>query len=277
MTEDAASSVLEIEISGRRFVLQQRPRSLDHAFCVWDAGIGWARYAERQRRVLERMRGRRVCELGAGLCLVSMVCAAAGARVVATDLPHCLPHMASIVAANGLRGAAALGAAAGGAEEAASLDVAALAWGEAAAVDELVQAQGGAFDFVIGTDVVYQDCLVRPLLRTAALLALTARRGGQGGECAGKVEDHGYTVEVGDESGALAPPPLTRPTTVIFANEARDEGTSALFASLFDALFQGKLVPSKLYGEEARGTSLRIYEGKLRTGLSREEILAATA
>ena len=282
MSVDAESTTLSLEVAGRQYALLQRPRSLDHAFAVWDAGIGFVRYVERQRRVLASLHGRRVLEVGAGCALVSMVCAAAGACVLATDLPHAVGHMAGCVAANGFRSKGGGGGGGSEAGAAGSLDVAALAWGDVDGVDTLLREHGGAFDVIVGTDVVYQDRLVRSLLRSVALLALAARRERDGGEVAGSGrgaggEDGGEESDGGEGGGGGgkggAP---QRRTTVYLANEARDEGTSALFAELFSRLFHSKLLPAKLYGAESAGTSLRIYEGKLRPSMTRETILEVT-
>lgn len=250
MNGDAEISTAQVDAFGRTFVLLQRTRALDHAFSLWDAGLGFVRYLEANHKAAAAFEGRRVLELGAGCGLVSMVLAALGAHAVATDLPHVVPHLQSCIGANGFRlGLAPLGGASAGGGG--SIDAAALPWGDAAGVEDVV-ARFGPFDAVVGTDVVYQDVFVRPLLRTAAEAALlsAAAAAGEGGR--------------------------RRATQVFFGNEERDATTHALFERLAKELFGAKLVPPKSYHPDSEGTSLRIYEGRLKPGASREGVQAAT-
>ena len=64
---------------------------------LWTAAIGLARYLEhRYHRGAEgALTGRRVLELGCGTGLVSLVAAALGGDVVATDIPECIESVTS--------------------------------------------------------------------------------------------------------------------------------------------------------------------------------------
>lgn len=229
---DGGSTALTLVALGRTFTVPQRPDALDHAFAVWDAGIGMARYLEHDRRLLASLRGKRVLELGAGTGLLAAVLAHAGAQVVATDLAHVCDFLRTSIASNGVAmvptdggGGGAWSPPSGG-----CVAVAACDWKDAAA-PAVLTAAFGPFDAVIGTDVVYSEQLVRPLLEcAAAVCALSGRR-----RCVAH-----------------------------FANEVRDETTTALFSAVARELFVVKEVPGRKLPADVAGTSLRVFEMKLR-------------
>ena len=231
---DAATTSLTLTLLGRDFTVPQRPSANDHAFAVWDAALGMARYLEHERRLLASLRGKLVLELGAGTGLLTAVLAHAGANVVATDLAHVCDFMRRSIASNGFAvwappedgGGSVWTPPAGGG----GIAVAPFDWRDAATPESLTSAFG-PFDVVIGTDIVYSESLVRPLLGSAAAVcALSGRR-----RC-----------------------------TAWFGNEVRDETTTALFDSVARELFVVKEVPRRKLPAEAAGTSLRVFEMKLR-------------
>ena len=87
---------------GSDSVVVQLLTSLDHAFSLWDSAMHFVRYLEANPKELQKLRGRRVLEVGTGTGLVSMVLAdVAGCAVVATDLPHVMPNLQACLRANG--------------------------------------------------------------------------------------------------------------------------------------------------------------------------------
>ncbi|XP_042495998.1 EEF1A lysine methyltransferase 3 [Macadamia integrifolia] len=95
----------------------------------------------------------RILELGSGTGLVGITAAATlGASVTLTDLPYVVPNLQFNVDANcntlTLNGG--------------TINVAALRWGEA----EDMESIGREFDLLLASDVVYQDHLFDPLLKT---------------------------------------------------------------------------------------------------------------
>jgi hypothetical protein len=287
---ESGDATMQVAAHGRTFVLMQHPAALDHAFTVWDAGLGFVRYLEANKKAAAALAGRRVLELGAGLGLVSMACAALGAHALATDLPHVVDHLRSCIGANGfklgLRPAGAGDGADGGG--AGSIDAAALPWGDDDALQRVLDTYG-PFDVIVGTDVVYQDRLVRPLLGTAARAALTSRGGsGSGASAPGggvgcsssssvAAATSDDTPHAGDSGGGGGGGGRRRTVHVYFANEERDAHTAALFERLSRELFGAKLLPPKTYHADSAGTSLRIYEGRLKPGATAESVAAALA
>ncbi|CAJ1381943.1 unnamed protein product [Effrenium voratum] len=97
--EDDGEPVLicEVPIAQRALRLE---RILPHnAFADWGPMVFLCDYVISSHRQLLRS-GKRVVELGCGIGLPSMVCAALGARVLATDLPQALEDMELNGAAN---------------------------------------------------------------------------------------------------------------------------------------------------------------------------------
>jgi predicted nicotinamide N-methyase len=121
-------------------------------------------------------RGLRVLDLSAGAGLVTLAVAAAGAWVVATDVPAQVPQLSANVAA-------------GGADLAARVSVVPLFWGESlapavAAMERLAgprpDAGGGAppFDLVVASDILFialRDSRTAELTATLAGLTRVAR------------------------------------------------------------------------------------------------------
>ena len=131
----------------------------DTGLAVWDGALILSKFLELELKssVLE---GAAVLDLGAGCGVTSIVAAALGARVSATDLPYSLVLLQQNVSSN-----AELLAAAGG-----SVAVGALDWlstgNTGAGCLELAGLLDNDFDIVLAADVIWDVELVEPLLCT---------------------------------------------------------------------------------------------------------------
>jgi len=132
---------LQLQIEASRGALQEPddPR-MGTGGVVWSGGIGLARYLEQQYGTAG-MAGRRVLELGCGTGLVSLVAAALGAVVTATDIASVLSSVtvANLEAHSWLSG---------------SVTPLELVWGSTA-LEPLFGRESGWWDLVVGADVLY--------------------------------------------------------------------------------------------------------------------------
>lgn len=90
--------------------------------------------------------GARVLELGCGLGLPGMACAALGARTLLTDMPQAMPRVEESIRDNYERGWKGAG----------SVRAVSLEWDAIAA--EILVLQEGRFDFILCSDCVYESC-----------------------------------------------------------------------------------------------------------------------
>ncbi|KAK9830946.1 hypothetical protein WJX81_000881 [Elliptochloris bilobata] len=167
------STVVNVTLLGTELRLSQDPKSLHLGTTVWDASIVLAKWLERNARKgelsREKLRGKAVLELGAGMGLAGFACALLGARVMLTDTAAVLPLLARNYEANlspaALRSSGSELAGAVGPVEVRELD-----WFQ----PEQVAAAGGPYDFILAADCVYNEALVDTLLRV--VLALSNKR-----------------------------------------------------------------------------------------------------
>lgn len=207
----------------------------------------FVRYLEANPKELQKLRGRRVLEVGTGTGLVSMVLAdVAGCAVVATDLPHVMPNLHACLRANGFAPRAEGGPLTRTGGEGGEVTPAAYSWGDD--VSELVRLHG-PFDVIIGTDVVYSEYLVPALLRSVATVALASE---------GRLGVLGVPAGPADR-------PATKQTLAYLANEIRCTQTQELFCATADRYFRVKQLRRSRYHAESRDTSLHIFELRART------------
>ena len=143
---------------GRVVEIRQDPSNATTGGCVWETSYLLALWACRE--LAPRLNARsskpppRCLEVGAGCGLLGTTLAAAGAAVVLTETEGAMANLHHNVQSNqpplGGRGSATARA---------------LHWGNEAQIAEVVR-DGGPFDVLLGTDVVYVADMVEPLLRT---------------------------------------------------------------------------------------------------------------
>ena len=158
----------------RRFVLRQEfvGRCAPSADSLGTGGALWGGALELSSFLLHeadragvRLAGARVVELGAGLGLTSMVACIAGsvppARLVVTDGHAPVVERAQAAVDVNLTPAEV---------KAAGLSVERLGWGDTEGIAALLGGGGGAFDIIMGADIVYHPAPLPLLLETVLAL-----------------------------------------------------------------------------------------------------------
>ncbi|KAL1201918.1 Calmodulin-lysine N-methyltransferase [Cardamine amara subsp. amara] len=153
------------EVLGHELKFAQDPNSKHLGTTVWDASMVFAKYlgknCRKGRFSPSKLKGKRVIELGAGCGVAGFAMAILGCDVVTTDQKEVLPLLKRNVEWNTSTILQMNPASFG------SLRVAELDWGN----EDHIRAVEPPFDYVIGTDVVYSEQLLEPLLHT--ILALS--------------------------------------------------------------------------------------------------------
>ncbi|KAF3320369.1 protein N-lysine methyltransferase METTL21A [Carex littledalei] len=162
-----STSAIAIEAFGHGLHISQDPNSKHLGMTVWDASMVLVKYLEKNSRKGRfspaKMKGKRVIELGAGCGLAGLGMALLGCDVTLTDQLEVLPLLTRNVDRNkswisqGNSDSGSFG----------SISVAELDWGN----KTQIEAVGPPFDYIIGTDVVYAEHLLEPLIET--ILALS--------------------------------------------------------------------------------------------------------
>jgi len=161
---------VDIEVLGHKLLLSQDPNSKHLGTTVWDSSFVFVKYLEKNSRKGEfcraKLHGKRVVELGAGCGLSGLGMALLGCDVVVTDQVEVLPILLRNVERNMVvaKSSAAeyphLG-------PVGSIQVAELDWGNHLQAEVLEP----PFDYIVGTDLVYKEHLLPPLLES--ILALS--------------------------------------------------------------------------------------------------------
>uniref|UniRef100_A0A7N0RCI7 Uncharacterized protein n=1 Tax=Kalanchoe fedtschenkoi TaxID=63787 RepID=A0A7N0RCI7_KALFE len=150
-----STSVIKLEVMGHHLHFSQDPNSQHLGTTVWDASVVLAKYLERNCRrgrfSPSKLKGKRVIELGAGMALL-------GCDVITTDQKEVLPLLSRNVERNISR----IVQGDSNSDLFGSIKVAELDWGN----EDHISAVDPPFDYIIGTDVVYAEHLLEPLLKT---------------------------------------------------------------------------------------------------------------
>ncbi|KAL5717004.1 hypothetical protein ACHQM5_010095 [Ranunculus cassubicifolius] len=161
------TSAILLEVFGHQLQFSQDPNSKHLGTTVWDASMVFVKFLEKNCRkgrfCPPKLRGKRVIELGAGCGVAGFGMALLGCDVISTDQVEVLPLLMRNVDRNTSRIVQShLGSGSFGSIQAAELD-----WGN----QDHIKAVGPPFDYIIGTDVVYAEHLLEPLLETIFALS----------------------------------------------------------------------------------------------------------
>lgn len=159
------TSAILLEVLGSQLQFSQDPNSKHHGTTVWDASMVFVKFLEKNRRKgrfsPSKLEGKRVIELGAGCGVAGFGMAMLGCDVISTDQVEVLPLLMRNIERNTSRIMQM------NPDSFGSIKVAELSWG----VEGHIKAVDPPFDYIIGTDVVYAEHLLDPLLQT--ILALS--------------------------------------------------------------------------------------------------------
>ncbi|XP_058076607.1 uncharacterized protein LOC131225159 isoform X4 [Magnolia sinica] len=139
------TSAVTLEVLGHQLQFAQEKNSRKGRFCPM------------------KLKGKRAIELGAGCGLAGFGLALLGCNLVSTDQIEVLPLLMRNIERNTSRikqsnpNSALFG----------SIEVAELDWGN----PDHIKAVGPPFDYIIGTDIVYAEHLLEPLLKTIVALS----------------------------------------------------------------------------------------------------------
>ncbi|XP_052488171.1 uncharacterized protein LOC105774269 isoform X2 [Gossypium raimondii] len=162
-----STSVITFEVLGHQLHFSQDPNSKHLGTTVWDTSMVFAKFLEKNCRkgrfCPSKLKGKRVIELGAGCGVAGFGMALLGCDVVSTDQIEVVPLLRRNVERNTSRILQMNSCS----DSFGSIKVAELDWGN----EDHIKAVGPPFDYVIGTDVVYAEHLVGPLLQTIIALS----------------------------------------------------------------------------------------------------------
>ncbi|KAH9290609.1 hypothetical protein KI387_034726, partial [Taxus chinensis] len=154
------SNHFKLDACGHNLCILQSPSSMNTSGVtggvMWDSGVVLGKFLEHAVDCnLFNLRGKKCVELGSGCGLVGCVAALLGGHVVLTDMPDRLRLLAKNVEEN-VKELDARG----------SASVRELTWGEDLDSDILEPLP----DYVLGSDVVYNEVVVHDLLATLRVL-----------------------------------------------------------------------------------------------------------
>ncbi|KAK3155658.1 hypothetical protein QOZ80_2BG0206000 [Eleusine coracana subsp. coracana] len=162
-----STSAISLEVMGHRLHISQDPNSKHLGTTVWDASMVFVKFLEKNSRkgrfCPSKLKGKRVIELGAGCGLAGFGMALLGCDVITTDQVEVLP----LLMRNVERNKSWISQSNSDSGSLGSMTVAELDWGNKAHI----KAVAPPFDYIIGTDVVYSEHLLQPLLETITALS----------------------------------------------------------------------------------------------------------
>ncbi|XP_016508074.1 uncharacterized protein LOC107825699 isoform X1 [Nicotiana tabacum] len=161
------TSAICLEVLGHQLQFCQDPNSKHLGTTVWDASMVLVKFLEKNCRKgrfsPSKLRGKRVIELGAGCGVAGFGMALLGCDVVSTDQTEVLP----LLMRNMERNTSRIMQTGSGSDSFGSIEAAELDWGN----ENHIKAVEPPFDYIIGTDVVYAEHLLEPLLQTIFALS----------------------------------------------------------------------------------------------------------
>ncbi|XP_051113284.1 uncharacterized protein LOC127239253 [Andrographis paniculata] len=164
------TSVVTFEVLGHQLQFSQDPNSKHLGTTVWDASMVFAKFLEKNSRKgrfsPSKLKEKRVIELGAGCGVAGFGMALLGCDVLSTDQIEVLPLLKRNVERNISR----IVQTCHDSDSFGSIVVTELNWGD---MDQ-IKSCNPPFDYIIGTDVVYSEHLLDPLLQT--ILSLSGPR-----------------------------------------------------------------------------------------------------
>ncbi|XP_027174357.1 protein N-lysine methyltransferase METTL21A isoform X1 [Coffea eugenioides] len=227
------TSAILFEVLGHQLQFSQDPNSKHLGTTVWDASMVFAKFLEkncrRGRFSPSKLRGKRVVELGAGCGVAGFGMALLGCDVTSTDQTEVLP----LLIRNVERNTSSIVQMNSGSDSFGSIRVAELNWGN----EDHIKAVDPPFDYIIGTDVVYAEHLLEPLLQT--ILALSGPK-----------------------------------TTILLGYEIRSTNVHERMMEMWKGNFEVKIVPRAKMDNKYQHPSIQLYIMNLkpleRTKITRE-------
>ncbi|KAD5508691.1 hypothetical protein R6Q59_030686 [Mikania micrantha] len=218
------TSAVLFEVMGYQLQFSQDPNSKHLGTTVWDASMVLVKYLEKNCRKgrfsPSKLKGKRVIELGAGCGVAGFGMALLGCDVVSTDQVEVLPLLMRNVERNTSR----IMQMNSDADSIGSITAAELSWGN----NDHIRALDPPFDYIIGTDVVYAEHLLEPLLQT--MLALSGPK-----------------------------------TTILIGYEIRSTNVHEQMIQLWKKHFEVKIVPKSKMDIKYQHPSIQLYIMTLKT------------
>ncbi|KAI3523383.1 hypothetical protein L1887_01455 [Cichorium endivia] len=218
------TSAVLFEVLGYQLQFSQDPNSKHLGTTVWDASMVLVKYLEKNCRkgrfCPSKLKGKRVIELGAGCGVAGFGMALLGCDVVSTDEVEVLPLLMRNVERNTSR----IMQMNPDSDSIGSITAAELSWGN----KDHIKAIDPPFDYIIGTDVVYAEHLLEPLLQT--MLALSGPK-----------------------------------TTILIGYEIRSTNVHEQMIQLWKKHFEVKVVPKSKMDNKYNHPSIQLYIMTLKT------------
>lgn len=218
------TSAVLFEVFGYQLQFSQDPNSKHLGTTVWDASMVLVKFLEKNCRkgrfCPSKLKGKRVIELGAGCGVAGFGMALLGCDVVSTDQVEVLPLLMRNVERNISR----IMQMNPDADSIGSMTAAELSWGNT----DHIMALDPPFDYIIGTDVVYAEHLLEPLLHT--MLALSGPK-----------------------------------TTILIGYEMRSTNVHEQMIQLWKKHFEVKVVPKSKMDIKYQHPSIQLYIMTLKT------------